>query len=714
MPSVRKGMLLESGAEPVLLLHSAVSDSGPFPADGLRRLVRELALGLAVLHARGRAYGQLSPMTVGISTGGAQLLPPTPGPLADTAGYLAPEAAAGQPIGPAADLFGLGAVTVFAGTGAGPFGTGAPLELLRRVLESEPDLSGLPDDLRDLVRQCMSKDPARRPLAAQVAVLLEPRDTAAAPPQPPPSSPEVVPVAPPEEVDEPAAAPPDAQGQKEIPDEAADAVDGHPMEDADPVRNKDSVSPPPDVRADPVDSAGVPTDQPDSAEAGESPFGPPIARLELPNQQDFPVGIPTAYPAKRSEARDEPQARRQRPTTRSGETDSGKPAPPAPKRRAKTTEPPPQSEQSNKWVAIGTMVVLVFLLVGGITVVAIVGLGRDTKESAVAPPPPSPSSSTTTTPAPPPGPPRIAMAGVTDLVAAPDGRRIYAAVRADKTVSVIDTASNTVSLVLSLPGEPDKLTISPDGAFLYVATKDAVVTIDTKADKVIGQIAGPVGQPHGIGVTPDNNRLYVSYAVNEIGTSRAWLAVLDPRAVVPAATVANAPATLSTLGTVVMAPNGRTLYAAADRATDLFTPKSHSVLVVDTTGNAVTAEIPIRAFADQLALSPDGRLLYVTHEDDAVTVIDTSRNIVVAEAKVNNVVLDVAVAPNGRYAYATGNLGFGEGFVKVIDTATNMVLETFKFPLEAAAITVTPDGRRAYVANKSGGGVVVIDISRYA
>ena len=92
------------------------------------------------------------------------------GAMIGTPGFMAPEQIEGADVGPPADVFALGAVLTFAARGERPFGSGPVAVLLYRATHEEPDLTGVPTDggLRDLVAECLRKDPAARPSVADV------------------------------------------------------------------------------------------------------------------------------------------------------------------------------------------------------------------------------------------------------------------------------------------------------------------------------------------------------------------------------------------------------------------------------------------------------------------------------------------------------------------------------------------------------------------
>src|SRR5208282_905434 len=59
-----------------------------------------------------------------------------------------------------------------AATGRLAFGADSVPAVIYRIMYEEPDLSGLPPSLRTIVRECLAKDPARRPSARDLLLRL--------------------------------------------------------------------------------------------------------------------------------------------------------------------------------------------------------------------------------------------------------------------------------------------------------------------------------------------------------------------------------------------------------------------------------------------------------------------------------------------------------------------------------------------------------------
>jgi YVTN family beta-propeller protein len=83
------------------------------------------------------------------------------------------------------------------------------------------------------------------------------------------------------------------------------------------------------------------------------------------------------------------------------------------------------------------------------------------------------------------------------------------------SVSVIDTATNTVVATIAVGSRPFGVAVSPDGLRVYVANYagSSVSVIDTAANAVIATVPLASLFPIGIAVSPDGSRVYVTHEV---------------------------------------------------------------------------------------------------------------------------------------------------------------------------------------------------------
>ena len=200
-----------------------------------------------------------------------------------------------------------------------------------------------------------------------------------------------------------------------------------------------------------------------------------------------------------------------------------------------------------------------------------------------------------------------------DVAVTPDGKQVWVAETGPQTspsspsgVSVISTASDTVTAHLPIGGQPSQVAFSPSGATAYVVTADGVWVFSTASEKPVGVIRG-LGDPRGIVVSPDGSTLYVT------DTQQGTVAVINAatRAITHTIRVGQLPWQL------VISSNGQTVYVA--------NPDSDSVSVIDTAANRVTHTISITGDPDTLALTPNGQQLWIGQSTAAfVTVLDTA------------------------------------------------------------------------------------------
>ncbi|WP_406465481.1 serine/threonine protein kinase [Streptomyces sp. NBC_01622] len=155
-------------------------DHGALPERSVRILAAGLAHALQDIHAAGIVHRDLKPSNVLVTIDGPRVIDfgiaraletqagdglTRTGSLVGSPGFMAPEQVRGDRITPACDVFCLGSVLAYAATGTLPFGSASSgvHALMFRIAQEEPDLTGVPEGIAELVRDCLRKDPATRP-----------------------------------------------------------------------------------------------------------------------------------------------------------------------------------------------------------------------------------------------------------------------------------------------------------------------------------------------------------------------------------------------------------------------------------------------------------------------------------------------------------------------------------------------------------------------
>jgi YVTN family beta-propeller protein len=307
---------------------------------------------------------------------------------------------------------------------------------------------------------------------------------------------------------------------------------------------------------------------------------------------------------------------------------------------------------------------------------------------------------------------------------------------ADHTVSVIDTATGTVTATIDLaeadPGLfPVGVAVNGSGTRVYVTnacddglavevgiddptpcevgTTGTISVIDTATNTVIATISDPY-EPLGVAVSPDGSRVYVADACTSdclgSGSGSSAVSVIDTATNTVIGAIALPDAALSS--GIVVSQDGSKLYVASAIG-PLNVNDDGIVWVIDTATQTVITTIDTTLpYADGLVLNPTRPRLYVDSVVGYIAVIDTTTNTVINDSSTHSDYFaggfGVAMKPDGTRLYLFGELTStpqsGMAVIDTTDDALNLVtLAPSDELLYPVGLTVHPDGSRLYATN---------------
>lgn len=179
-------------------LADRIREGGALRPAELRQLALGLVEALRDIHRAGVVHRDLKPANVLLAEDGPRVIDfgisraaenhqtlTETGQMIGTPPFMSPEQFTdARKVGPASDVFSLGALLVFSATGRGPFDADSPYMTAFRVVHEAPELDGVPQPLRSVLERCLTKEAADRPGLDELA-----REFAAVLPEPDPGDP---------------------------------------------------------------------------------------------------------------------------------------------------------------------------------------------------------------------------------------------------------------------------------------------------------------------------------------------------------------------------------------------------------------------------------------------------------------------------------------------------------------------------------------------
>lgn len=273
-------------------------------------------------------------------------------------------------------------------------------------------------------------------------------------------------------------------------------------------------------------------------------------------------------------------------------------------------------------------------------------------------------------------------------------------------IAVINCGSNTVETFIDTIGEYLDVAATPNGKYVYASDYNTgeVVKIDTSNNNVLSSIFTKAGA-YGIDFTPDGGYAFV--ACKNATPTVTKISAFDDSINEITLTTEDGFKLGSPMDVAVTADG-----SAAYLSTGSYNYVVGYIGIVSplSSENPTVSAIHVGGSSNrELAITPDGKYLYVASENPngSVIKVNVADNTVITTIDVlsNNTPHGVAISPDGLWVYVSLRY---EG-VAIIDASTDEVVNIIEAGFDPVGIAFTPDGKYAYVAS---GDVYVIDVEK--
>lgn len=292
-----------------------------------------------------------------------------------------------------------------------------------------------------------------------------------------------------------------------------------------------------------------------------------------------------------------------------------------------------------------------------------------------------------------------ALAGALFAVGAAAAPFAYVPNQKSGTISVIDTASDTVVKTLSANGVLGKRLQAIDadakGQTLYVvdAEHDQLVAIDPATDTLRHKVA--IGDDaEGVRLAPDGRTLAVCAEGQHV------VLLID-------AATFEIGARIPTKGRnpehCEFTPDGKSLLTSNEGSNDMD--------VIDVASKASTGTIATSGHPRGAAFVGTNKVYVAQETANAVDVIDVAARKKTASVATALRAAGAIASADGKRVYVANG---GAGSVSVVDVATNQVVKEIPVGKRPWNMALTPDGGKLYVANGRSNSVSVIDTKKLA
>lgn len=297
------------------------------------------------------------------------------------------------------------------------------------------------------------------------------------------------------------------------------------------------------------------------------------------------------------------------------------------------------------------------------------------------------------------------------------GPRVYVTNETSGDLSVIDVGSRKVVATIPLGKRPRGIQVSPDRSTIYVAlsgspiappgidestlpppdrSADGIGVVDAAQGKLL-KILNVGADPEKLSLSNDGALMFVS---NE-DTAKASIIDVKQGTIVATVDVGGEPEGVDTR------PDGKVVYVTSE--------EDGAVFVIDVERRALVTKFDVGPRPRSTAFLPDSSRAYVTSENgSSIAVVDAMAHKVLNTIQLTGELvrpMGAVVSPDGAFLYVT--TGRGKMLV-AIDTKTNTPVWSVEVGQRPWGVAISPDGKTVFTANGPSNDVSIVDVASRA
>ncbi|TDT63646.1 cytochrome D1 domain-containing protein [Fonticella tunisiensis] len=250
----------------------------------------------------------------------------------------------------------------------------------------------------------------------------------------------------------------------------------------------------------------------------------------------------------------------------------------------------------------------------------------------------------------------------------------------DGTIAVIDTEKHEIVKRINIgTAASDGIAVTKNGKFIYAGNVEGgeVFVINTSTGEEVARIKTGLNV-HGIDITPDDKYVYVTSGDLKEGVQYNYISIIETKS---NKIVGQITSDWKSPSHIDFSKDGKLAYVS--------NVISNEVAIVDTQTREILKKIPVGRIPNETEPSVDGKRLYVANVGDGtLSIIDTNSYDIIGGIEAGRGIHGIAVTKDDKYVWTANRTSKD---VSVIDVEKGKVVKSIKLGGTPNHVSIVPN-----------------------